>query len=1218
MRKALALSLGIMFLLQMGALTGAAAVSPMLSDAPPADYYLKHAWHNGSTVQYYDFGETENTTALLYSLVYANGTMVPQAPIISAVDAGVFSGVPRDPEYTGSWRIVNVTVPDAYTINSTISASEVQENVTSGNYTLTQTDLYMFAPTVSNGSVLHDDPIGINPMPVWYNRSTAHVVPFVDPGLHPDIFDAATGTVNTTEVYILNISGQKPVLMEPATVPGHSPIWHVTYVEVPDGYIPDSFRSWADVQDAVTSDPANYTASDGGYVAAPGVGMQSGPAVLQHQPGAVYPLHHGWHKGKLVSYYDFGDASTELGTIWMFYYYNPMNGNSTPVDGQFPVIDAVPAGVYKGKDADDAGYSPFMRLVKVLVDPDYEPNSIKSYDEIADAGLTLVQTDTVYHMPVVPKGSVLEDRPDEVEYVVGWYRDMDVYMYSFEKFSTDEILVGGEMRTSDMYVFNTTGARPILDTITSSSGYSPLREVSIVEVPEDFVEDFLRSEIDIQSRLDNQSSGYSVSAEVLKDCPTVGSLEDGPQIFVPAGPQEYQLQEGWYQGNRTRYFDMGETTGVPAQVYMLYYNNDTPVPGQKYIFSEIPEIFLNTQPTQNYSQFWRVVKVMVPTTVQANDIKSAEDLAGYPMYETRTLLDAPLVPLGSSFEDGRHLMQGWYMNNPVYYADFGEYTSENETTGMNVSVCYLINTTDSLPLFTAVPGDSEYSPLCRYMVADAPEGYTPNSIKYTWQFSEFNLSFTSHGLRNMPVVAVTTQGIPPEAHAGQNMTVKQMETVVLDGTSSWDNTGIVNYTWIITNGLNLTYRYGPVVEVVFEDIGTYTVTLNVTDEDGYSDEDSITITVIDGIPPTADAGSDMNATAGTPVLFDATGSTDNIAITNYTWDFGDGSMGWGPQVFHTYAEPGTYHVELTVCDEAGNCAGDRINVTVERANTPPVVAQVGDKSVYLGDELVVTVVAVDPENDQVTYTMVSGPRGMKIDTYSGVITWIPAQEQLGTHMVTVEASDGRASSRVSFNVTVQERPQPSLLLVRFGPVTDSQGKPIQGAVVNLSYDTLYSGITMSNGTAYITVPSSWAGKSVVATVHKEGFEDAVLQGTIGKDGYFVPSSGAYSPMKRLTTEKQEMNATYLTLVLVILIGITVVIIFMKPPTPKAGPEEAEEEEEEEEEEPAEDEEEEKEEGVEDEEPEEEEAEDEEVDEGSPEDEPPEEDDEGEEGEEEEE
>jgi len=54
------------------------------------------------------------------------------------------------------------------------------------------------------------------------------------------------------------------------------------------------------------------------------------------------------------------------------------------------------------------------------------------------------------------------------------------------------------------------------------------------------------------------------------------------------------------------------------------------------------------------------------------------------------------------------------------------------------------------------------------------------------------------------------------------------------------------------------------------------------------------------------------------VLFDASDSYDpDGRIVSIIWDFGDGKTGTGSTISHTYAEPGTYTVELRILDNRG-------------------------------------------------------------------------------------------------------------------------------------------------------------------------------------------------------------------------------------------------------------------------------------------------------------
>lgn len=89
----------------------------------------------------------------------------------------------------------------------------------------------------------------------------------------------------------------------------------------------------------------------------------------------------------------------------------------------------------------------------------------------------------------------------------------------------------------------------------------------------------------------------------------------------------------------------------------------------------------------------------------------------------------------------------------------------------------------------------------------------------------------------------------------------------------------------------------------------------------------------DTTAPDADAGSDQSVYVRSTVTFDGSGSTDNQAVTSYTWDFGDGTNGTGETPSHTYDETGTYQVTLNVSDAAGSTDTDTVNVTVEAQTT---------------------------------------------------------------------------------------------------------------------------------------------------------------------------------------------------------------------------------------------------------------------------------------------
>ncbi|UCC93055.1 MAG: PKD domain-containing protein [Thermoplasmata archaeon] len=195
--------------------------------------------------------------------------------------------------------------------------------------------------------------------------------------------------------------------------------------------------------------------------------------------------------------------------------------------------------------------------------------------------------------------------------------------------------------------------------------------------------------------------------------------------------------------------------------------------------------------------------------------------------------------------------------------------------------------------------------------------------------------------RNETTINVTVLDITdPRASLGVDATVDQGQTIHLDGTSSWDNVGVVNWTWTVEgHGFNETH-YGPEANHTFRHAGVFNVTLNVTDAAANWDTSNFTVTVRDTEAPVADAGDDVTVDEGTSVVLDANASTDNVGIDSYIWSFVyDGRERWlpspTPTSTFTFHRPGIYTITLEVIDAMGNVGADQLTITVLDI-TPPV------------------------------------------------------------------------------------------------------------------------------------------------------------------------------------------------------------------------------------------------------------------------------------------
>ncbi|MFH2027564.1 MAG: PKD domain-containing protein, partial [Nanoarchaeota archaeon] len=220
----------------------------------------------------------------------------------------------------------------------------------------------------------------------------------------------------------------------------------------------------------------------------------------------------------------------------------------------------------------------------------------------------------------------------------------------------------------------------------------------------------------------------------------------------------------------------------------------------------------------------------------------------------------------------------------------------------------------------------------------------------TYQYNEnktydIRLTITdSAGFTNSTTNQLIVDDLAPTAEAGADQTVDEGTIVNFDGRLSVSSPDtIVSYEWDIDN--DGTYDLDGVTNsTTYADNGIYTVTLRVTDEDGSTATDTLTITVND-VNPNAEAGDNKTVAEDTLVIFNASQSTPGSAddqITKYEWNFGDGSTAEGIISNHTYILNGNYTVTLTVTDE-DSTSQDTLTVDVTYVNDAPLITPaVGD------------------------------------------------------------------------------------------------------------------------------------------------------------------------------------------------------------------------------------------------------------------------------------
>ncbi|MBI5665318.1 MAG: PKD domain-containing protein [Nitrospirae bacterium] len=172
-------------------------------------------------------------------------------------------------------------------------------------------------------------------------------------------------------------------------------------------------------------------------------------------------------------------------------------------------------------------------------------------------------------------------------------------------------------------------------------------------------------------------------------------------------------------------------------------------------------------------------------------------------------------------------------------------------------------------------------------------------------------------------IAVTLNVLsnPPIVNPGGAYSAIEGQSILLNASNS--SGGLVRYQWDIDfDGISDSYEYdtaSPTQNHVYVSQGTYAIKLRVTDE-GYNTDEAITSAAIsDSIPSANFEGDPVNGAGPLTVNFINTSTGYDQPLT-YEWDFDDNGIvdSTDQNPIHSYNDPGTYSVTLTVTDSDGS------------------------------------------------------------------------------------------------------------------------------------------------------------------------------------------------------------------------------------------------------------------------------------------------------------
>ncbi|MFL0808843.1 MAG: putative Ig domain-containing protein [Agarilytica sp.] len=289
-----------------------------------------------------------------------------------------------------------------------------------------------------------------------------------------------------------------------------------------------------------------------------------------------------------------------------------------------------------------------------------------------------------------------------------------------------------------------------------------------------------------------------------------------------------------------------------------------------------------------------------------------------------------------------------------------------------------------------------------------------------------------------------------------------------------------------------------------DDVGSHDVSVRVTDPAGAYVQQNFTVTVqnADIEPPVVGlVVNPIDVVVGDTVDIQIS-AFDNVAITSVTLEINGQSITLDGEnsAVYTPSVSGTHTVVATAVDTSGNSTSTTLDINVSvNTNTAPVITSNHMLSATSGIEYVYDVQATDAEGDTLTYSLVSAPSGMTIDSTMGEIIWIPNTS--GAFAITVRVSDGELYDEESWQIVVAA-PIPLFAELSVTPNLVDPGESVtiglyvEGAIGNLAREVWVDGAIISldeDGTALFS--SDVVGEHVVDTVVSDSVDSVTDQTT---------------------------------------------------------------------------------------------------------------------------
>ncbi|MGF1677492.1 MAG: putative Ig domain-containing protein [Rivularia sp. (in: cyanobacteria)] len=182
---------------------------------------------------------------------------------------------------------------------------------------------------------------------------------------------------------------------------------------------------------------------------------------------------------------------------------------------------------------------------------------------------------------------------------------------------------------------------------------------------------------------------------------------------------------------------------------------------------------------------------------------------------------------------------------------------------------------------------------------------------------------------------------------------------------------------------------------------TQSFNINVTNQ---SINNAPTITSVPELITNIDKVYQYNVTGSDPdgdyVVWSLDNAPNGMVINPET-----GALRWNP----TEEQIGEHTVAVRLTDANGAYVGQEFTLYVNGINTPPQIVSTPITRAAINQDYKYQIVATDPENDKLTYSLGNSPAGMTVSE-NGLITWTPEENQLEDVDVSVFVTDAQGAT----------------------------------------------------------------------------------------------------------------------------------------------------------------------------------------------------------------